>query len=61
MLSEYEAERIQYDLMKGVDTSPRPVLRLVAALLIVAGLGLLGGYDWGDSGAPVVPQARAQR
>ena len=58
MLSEYEAKRIQY--MKEFDTSPRPVLGFVGVLMIVAGLGWLGTYDWADSAVPVVPQTQQQ-
>jgi hypothetical protein len=60
MLSEYEAKRIQYDLMKGFDTPARPVLGVAGVLMIVAGLGWLGTYEWADSAAPVAPQTQRQ-
>jgi len=59
MLSEYEAKRIQYEVMKDFDTSPQPVITLVAALLIVVGLGWFV-VDLTDRPAPVAPQAQKQ-
>ena len=61
MLSEYEAKRIQYEVMQGFDTSPRPVITLIAALVIAVGLGWLIAYAWADVDVPAAPQAQEQK